>query len=73
MTRPTDVPSEFRFRIVRGHAEPEELAALTVILCAQLACARSVPNDLPDDGLTELQLRNQRAQSACWAGCWTCG
>ncbi|QHC24074.1 acyl-CoA carboxylase subunit epsilon [Streptomyces sp. GS7] len=73
MTRPTDDPSEIRFRIVRGHAEPEELAALTVILCARFAGTRPVSHEVPDDGLTALRLRDHSARLACWAGCWTCG
>ncbi|MYT27745.1 acyl-CoA carboxylase subunit epsilon [Streptomyces sp. MspMP-M5] len=78
MTRPPEEPAvEMPLRIVRGSAEPEELAALTVVVCGRLALARALADgsDQGDgaDGLTKLQLRNHRARSACWAGCWTCG
>ncbi|MFE7312483.1 acyl-CoA carboxylase subunit epsilon [Streptomyces sp. NPDC057555] len=78
MTRPTeDDPVDVPLRIVRGHAEPEELAALAVILCGRLAWARALADggqeEPRDDGLTERQLRNHRVRCACWAGCWLCG
>ncbi|MFB7635555.1 acyl-CoA carboxylase subunit epsilon [Streptomyces sp. NPDC056149] len=78
MTRPTeDDPAEMPLRIVRGNAEPEELAALAVVVCSRLAWARALADgdreQARDDGLTDRQLRNHRARSACWAGCWLCG
>ncbi|MER6052762.1 acyl-CoA carboxylase subunit epsilon (plasmid) [Streptomyces sp. BHT-5-2] len=78
MTRPPEEPAaEEPLRIVRGSAEPEELAALTVVLCGRLAQARALADSNHGgsgaDGLTKLQLRNHSAHAACWAGCWTCG
>ncbi|KUL35034.1 hypothetical protein ADL22_28905 [Streptomyces sp. NRRL F-4489] len=74
----TEEPAQIPLRIVRGRAEPEELAALTVILLGRLALARAAAaddgaTDFGGDGLTDRQLRNHRARCACWAGCWTCG
>ncbi|WP_310716677.1 acyl-CoA carboxylase subunit epsilon [Streptomyces lydicus] len=73
--QPTVTLSAFSLRIEKGHAEPEELAALTVVLCAQLAGARA-----PDDGgqgeerpAARRPTPGHRAgRSACWSGCWTC-
>ncbi|MFE3653313.1 MULTISPECIES: acyl-CoA carboxylase subunit epsilon [unclassified Streptomyces] len=77
MTSPTEDPAEVPLRIVRGRAEPEELAALTVIVYGRLAQARALADghheEARDDGLTELQLRHHQVRTACWAGCWTCG
>ncbi|WP_411128763.1 acyl-CoA carboxylase subunit epsilon [Streptomyces sp. x-19] len=76
MTRPTEDLAEPPLRIVRGCAEPEELAALMVVVYGRLAQARALADghlkEPPDSGLTDLQLRNHRARSSCWAGCWTC-
>ncbi|MCE4947703.1 MULTISPECIES: acyl-CoA carboxylase subunit epsilon [Streptomyces] len=76
MTRPTEDPAEPPLRIVRGRAEPEELAALMVVVYGRLAQARALADghheEPPDSGLTDLQLRNHRARASCWAGCWTC-
>ncbi|WP_157879944.1 hypothetical protein [Streptomyces natalensis] len=63
---------EVPLRIHRGHAEPEELAALTVILGAHLVGLR----------LREEHRRRREADQqhivreppcACWSGCWCCG
>ncbi|MCK7627146.1 acyl-CoA carboxylase subunit epsilon [Streptomyces sp. RS10V-4] len=79
----TEEPVPVPLRIVRGHAEPEELAALTVILLGRLALARAAAGDgatagdggaAPGgNGLTDRQLDHHRVRCACWAGCWTCG
>ncbi|MGW3008092.1 acyl-CoA carboxylase epsilon subunit [Streptomyces sp. NPDC001219] len=59
-------------RIEKGHAEPEEIAAISVVLCAQLAGLSA----LAADGRPEEPPRDRRhppGRSACWSGCWTCG
>ena len=59
-------------RIEKGHAEPEEIAAISVVLCAQLAGLRA----LAEGGRSEEQPPGRRHpphRSACWSGCWTCG
>ncbi|UQA90926.1 acyl-CoA carboxylase subunit epsilon [Streptomyces halobius] len=63
-----DVP----LRIDRGSAEPEELAAIAVVLCvAHLVLAgadyqhrrkRPVAHDM----------RCHTVRTACWSGCWRC-
>ncbi|GGX37286.1 acyl-CoA carboxylase subunit epsilon [Streptomyces noursei] len=77
MTRPPEESAEVPLRIVRGRADPEELAALTVIVCSRLALARALAEGQGDearpDALTGPQLRNHQVRSACWAGCWVCG
>ncbi|MEU9123963.1 acyl-CoA carboxylase epsilon subunit [Streptomyces sp. NPDC048506] len=71
----TDPPPGLSLRIDKGHAEPEELAAVTVVLCAQLAALRLLaeqerPEQRPDD---RRHPRGHRAgRAACWSGCWTC-
>ncbi|MFD8542793.1 acyl-CoA carboxylase subunit epsilon [Streptomyces sp. NPDC059649] len=72
-----DAPPGLTFRIERGHAEPEELAALTVVLSARLAGLRAlvdgqeqVDEERPADRRHARGHRPHR--SACWSGCWTC-
>ncbi|UKY54419.1 acyl-CoA carboxylase subunit epsilon [Streptomyces inhibens] len=72
--RPASLP-EFSLRIDKGHAEPEELAAITVVLCAQLASLRALADHDPGDERPDDRRhpRGHRAgRSACWSGCWTC-
>ncbi|MGW1840705.1 acyl-CoA carboxylase subunit epsilon [Streptomyces sp. BBFR2] len=73
MTAPPGAPRDIGLRIEGGVAEPEELAAITVILYARLAVGVSadgadwvVP---PDDS----ERHHHPPRSACWSGCWCCG
>ncbi|MFF8371562.1 acyl-CoA carboxylase subunit epsilon [Streptomyces lydicus] len=73
--QPTAALSAFSLRIEKGHAEPEELAALTVVLCAQLAAARAHGDG--GHGAERPAPRpptpgHRAGRSACWSGCWTC-
>ncbi|MFG2526812.1 hypothetical protein [Streptomyces sp. NPDC048516] len=59
-------------RIEKGHAEPEEIAAISVVLCAQLAGLRA----LAEPGHAEERPAARRPHArhtACWSGCWSCG
>ncbi|WP_326616260.1 hypothetical protein OG863_03180 [Streptomyces decoyicus] len=70
-TPPDDLPASW-LRIEKGHAEPEEIAAISVVLCAQLARLRA----LAEGGPTEERLAGRRhhaRHTACWSGCWSCG
>ncbi len=70
-TPPDDLPASW-LRIEKGHAEPEEIAAISVVLCAQLARLRA----LAERGPTEERLAGRRhhaRHTACWSGCWSCG
>ncbi|MGW1376320.1 acyl-CoA carboxylase subunit epsilon [Streptomyces sp. NPDC002446] len=72
---PADGPPGLSLRIEKGHAEPEELAALTVVLCAQLAGLRALADHDPAEErpADRRHPRGHRAgRSACWSGCWTC-
>ncbi|MFJ9419898.1 acyl-CoA carboxylase subunit epsilon [Streptomyces sp. NPDC101227] len=67
---PDELP-EVPLRIDRGQAEPEELAALTVILGAHLVGLRALEENhrrRQDDQ----QHIVQGARCACWSGCWCC-
>ncbi|MEU8684032.1 acyl-CoA carboxylase epsilon subunit [Streptomyces sp. NPDC048611] len=59
-------------RIEKGHAEPEEIAAISVVLCAQLAGLRARTDD-GRPGEPSPGRRHPPRHSACWSGCWTCG
>ncbi|MFG2098347.1 hypothetical protein [Streptomyces sp. NPDC048612] len=59
-------------RIEKGHAEPEEIAAISVVLCAQLAGLRALTDD-GRPGEPSPGRRHPPRHSACWSGCWTCG
>ncbi|MFF4603363.1 acyl-CoA carboxylase subunit epsilon [Streptomyces sp. NPDC001339] len=68
-------PAGPALRIDRGHAEPEELAALTLVLCAQLAALRVLADEhqAEERPADRRRPRGHRAgRSACWSGCWTC-
>ncbi|MGW7020370.1 acyl-CoA carboxylase epsilon subunit [Streptomyces decoyicus] len=70
-TPPDALPASW-LRIEKGHAEPEEIAAISVVLCAQLARLRA----LAERGPTEERLAGRRhhaRHTACWSGCWSCG
>ncbi|MFI0903194.1 hypothetical protein ACH4TE_06535 [Streptomyces sioyaensis] len=68
-------PPESWLRIEKGHAEPEEIAALSVVLCAQIAALRALaaPGDAGAPAPVPLHGRRRHAhRSACWSGCWSC-
>ncbi|MBL1094950.1 acyl-CoA carboxylase subunit epsilon [Streptomyces sp. 9-7] len=74
---PEEAPPGLTFRIERGHAEPEELAALTVVLSARLAGLRAlVDGQEPAEEERPADRRHAPGhhpnRSACWSGCWTC-
>ncbi|MCB5910692.1 acyl-CoA carboxylase epsilon subunit [Streptomyces pinistramenti] len=81
MTAPADsAPHDFALRIDRGVAEPEELAAITVILWARLARSIvGVEDERPARHHADHVDRAHRVHRhphphlACWAGCWACG
>ncbi|MFG2222523.1 acyl-CoA carboxylase subunit epsilon [Streptomyces sp. NPDC048644] len=75
MTAPADgPPHDFALRIDKGVAEPEELAAITVILWARLAQGIAGAQDERPAGLrADRAHRHHLPPLACWAGCWTCG
>ncbi|MFI1500333.1 hypothetical protein [Streptomyces platensis] len=58
-------------RIERGHAEPEEIAAISVVLCAQLAGLHALAEEAPVE--PPPGRRHPPRRSACWSGCWICG
>ncbi|WP_328730880.1 hypothetical protein OHT20_02285 [Streptomyces caniferus] len=69
---PLDAPPASWLRIEKGHAEPEEIAAISVVLCAQLAGLRA----LAEAGHIEepsAARRHHARHTACWSGCWSCG
>lgn len=70
-TPPDGLPASW-LRIEKGHAEPEEVAAISVVLCARLARLRA----LAEHGPTEERPAGRRPHArhtACWSGCWSCG
>ncbi|MEU9111509.1 acyl-CoA carboxylase subunit epsilon [Streptomyces sp. NPDC048483] len=67
---PDELP-EVPLRIDRGHAEPEELAALTVILGARLVGLRILAEN-HRRRQSDQQHIVREARCACWSGCWCC-
>ena len=70
-----DEPPESWLRIEKGHAGPEEIAALSVVLCAQIAALRALaaPGDAGAPAPVPLHGRRRHPhRSACWSGCWSC-
>ncbi|MGA5562021.1 acyl-CoA carboxylase epsilon subunit [Streptomyces platensis] len=69
---PGEDPPVSWLRIEKGHAEPEEIAAISVVLCAQLAGLHALAEDGPPTQPPPGR-RHPPHRSACWSGCWTCG
>ncbi|MFD7257704.1 acyl-CoA carboxylase subunit epsilon [Streptomyces sp. NPDC059874] len=71
-------PTASLFRVERGHAEPEELAAIALVVAC---CARRTSTD---GGVRDRAWgaakgaghrpghRPARSNTGCWAGCWAC-
>lgn len=62
-------------RIEKGSAGPEEIAALTVVLCDRIAALRALaaPADTGEGPADPRHGRRHRPhRSACWSGCWSC-
>lgn len=70
MSQPAEAPPDL-LRVEKGRAEPEELAALTVVLCARLALSYAATDWY--DRAEGTAGRQRAAHTACWSGCWTCG
>ncbi|MEW1748721.1 hypothetical protein ACIQU1_09960 [Streptomyces angustmyceticus] len=68
---PLDAPADTWLRIEKGHAEPEEIAAISVVLRIQLAGLRALA-DNADEAPSTARRRHAR-HTACWSGCWSCG
>ncbi|AJT62159.3 acyl-CoA carboxylase subunit epsilon [Streptomyces chattanoogensis] len=70
----TDTPDEFPevpLRIDRGHAEPEEVAALTVVLGAHIVGLRVREEDRRRREADQQHIVRE-TPIACWSGCWCC-
>ncbi|MDJ0462070.1 acyl-CoA carboxylase subunit epsilon [Streptomyces sp. H27-C3] len=65
-------PDEIGLRIEKGHAEPEELAAIKTLILARLQSRRdSSARHLRGSAAFHARKAHRRP-SACWAGCWAC-
>ncbi|WP_329389107.1 acyl-CoA carboxylase subunit epsilon [Streptomyces sp. NBC_01351] len=74
-------PTASLFRVERGHAEPEELAAIALVVAC---CARRTADDGDGHGGRNRTgtgtkgaghrpgRRPARSNTGCWAGCWAC-
>lgn len=70
---PAQAPPDVPLRIDRGTAGPEELAAITVILCAaHLIRAHAVDQHHRRKRPAAHDMRGHTVRTACWSGCWTC-
>ncbi|QES51668.1 hypothetical protein DEJ50_31280 [Streptomyces venezuelae] len=67
---PNNPPVTTLLRIERGHAEPEELAAIAAVLTARARAAQAATE--PDPPARRVVRRPGGLHQACWAGCWTC-
>ncbi|MDA5283982.1 acyl-CoA carboxylase subunit epsilon [Streptomyces sp. Isolate_45] len=65
-----DAPISSLLRVHRGHAEPEELAAIAVVF-ACLAGRAAAPT--ADTGKARHRRPRPRPTGhGCWSGCWAC-
>ncbi|MGW9430628.1 acyl-CoA carboxylase epsilon subunit [Streptomyces decoyicus] len=70
-TPPDGLPASW-LRIEKGQAGPEEIAAISVVLCAQLARLRALAGPGPTEERPAGR-RHHARHTACWSGCWSCG
>ncbi|MFJ4776818.1 acyl-CoA carboxylase subunit epsilon [Streptomyces sp. NPDC088762] len=67
-----DVPISSLLRVEKGHAAPEELAAIAVVVAC---CARRVTGtarETAEGGPGHGRRRPAGPPAGCWAGCWAC-
>ncbi|WP_371680271.1 acyl-CoA carboxylase subunit epsilon [Streptomyces sp. NBC_01276] len=57
-------------RVHRGTAEPEELAAITVVVAC--LAGRVTPSCDRTERTAHHRQRPRPAGHGCWAGCWAC-
>ncbi|MFJ3922017.1 acyl-CoA carboxylase epsilon subunit [Streptomyces sp. NPDC090022] len=71
---PEDVPVAELLRIEKGCADPEELAAIAVVVaCLVGRASRAAAAAVPAVTLSARPHRPGGARlTSCWAGCWTC-
>ncbi|MFJ6795135.1 acyl-CoA carboxylase epsilon subunit [Streptomyces sp. NPDC091268] len=65
-----DVPIASLLRVERGRAEPEDLAAIAVVV----ACVtrRTTGDPAPVARTAPRRRRQPHPNAGCWAGCWAC-
>ncbi|MEV8532480.1 acyl-CoA carboxylase subunit epsilon [Streptomyces sp. NPDC051211] len=71
---PNNSPVTTLLRIERGHAEPEELAAIAAVLTA-CAAGRAMAAHAAGKHTTPDHRSPRRPgvlRQVCWAGCWAC-
>ncbi|MEU4727615.1 acyl-CoA carboxylase epsilon subunit [Streptomyces sp. NPDC023588] len=72
-----DAPIASLLRVERGHAAPEELAALAVVIACYAAHRTSGDREGERGadaraGSGAGRRRAVRPDAGCWAGCWAC-
>ncbi|MGW7457365.1 acyl-CoA carboxylase epsilon subunit [Streptomyces sp. NPDC054797] len=72
-----DAPIASLLRVERGHAAPEELAALAVVIACYAAHRTSGDREGERGadaraGAGAGRRRAVRPDAGCWAGCWAC-
>ncbi|MCB5181825.1 acyl-CoA carboxylase epsilon subunit [Streptomyces antimicrobicus] len=68
---PEDVPVAELLRIERGCAEPEEVAAIAVVVACLVGQASQAAPVRPPASARPHRPGARRA-TGCWAGCWSC-
>ncbi|MFF8266881.1 acyl-CoA carboxylase subunit epsilon [Streptomyces sp. NPDC016562] len=73
-----DAPIASLLRVERGHAAPEELAAIAVVVACYAAHRTPADRDgkradvRAGAGAGAGRRRAVRPGAGCWAGCWAC-
>ncbi|MEV7723356.1 acyl-CoA carboxylase epsilon subunit [Streptomyces sp. NPDC101733] len=69
----SEAPIASLLRVHRGHAEPEELAAVAVVVaCLAGRAARARSAARPDGARRHHRPQPRPAGHGCWSGCWAC-
>ncbi|MFJ7203988.1 acyl-CoA carboxylase subunit epsilon [Streptomyces sp. NPDC098789] len=76
MSMQSDAPISSLLRVHRGTAEPEELAAIAVVVACLVGRASHAAGEArgPARPARAPRHRHQAPRAhGCWAGCWACG
>ncbi|MER5731837.1 acyl-CoA carboxylase epsilon subunit [Streptomyces sp. NPDC002138] len=73
MSMQSDAPISSLLRVHRGTAEPEELAAVAVVVACLVSRASHAAREARQAARAPRHRHPRPRGHGCWAGCWACG